>query len=254
MRARLLLLSLATGALLSSAAAQTPAVPAVPPQPGQNPAGLAPPPGVNVITPSAPPAAATQRLRGTVQEFDGPFLTLRIPGRKTVTLGMTVATRIVRNRLMQLSDLQAGWYVAVEALKGADGKLRAQGIRVYPPGVRGVGEGLYPSAPDSPRLIVAGSLAQVAPGGIGGTLSLGFHGAAPDASGACVGHAAGAFGCTGTADILFARGVPIVSIEAGNGAQLVPGALVSASAAANPDGTLVAVSVSIERDPIPKEH
>jgi Domain of unknown function (DUF5666) len=248
MRARLLFLSLATGALLSSAAAQTPAVPAVPPQPAQ-----APPPGVNIITPTAP-GTATQRVRGTVQDFDGPFLTLKLAGRKTITLGMTGATRIVRNRLMKLTDLQPGWYVGVEAIKGSDGKLRAQAIRVYPAAARGTGEGLYPAAPDSPRLIVGGSITAVTPGGIGGVLSLSFHGAAPDATGACVGRAAGGLGCSGAADIQFARGVPIMAIEAGDGSQLLPGATVSATTSANPDGTLVAVSVTIERDPIPKEH
>jgi hypothetical protein len=246
---RVRLLSLAAGALLSSAAAAqtTPVVPAAPAQPVQ-PA----PPGVNIISPTAP-STATQRVRGTVAEFDGPFLTLKVTGKKTITLGMTGTTRIVRNRLMQLADLQPGTYVGIEAIKGADGKFRAQAIRVYPPGVRGAGEGLYPAAPDSPRFIVSGAITAATPGGIGGTLSLGFRGAAPDATGACVGHAA-ASGCTGTVDVQFARGVPILSIESGDGSQLIPGALVSASALPNPDGTLVATSVTIERDPIPKEH
>jgi hypothetical protein len=247
MRARLLLVTLATGALLSNGA-QAQTAPAVPPQPGQ-PAVA---PGVNIISPTVP-SAAIQRVRGTVQEFDGPFLTLAVTGKKTVTLGMTGTTRIVHNRLMQLSDLQIGTYVGIEALKGVDGKFRAQGIRVYPPGARGMGEGLYPAAPDSPRFIIAGAITAVALGGVGGTLSLGFRGAAADATGACVGHASES-GCSGSADIQFARGVPILSIEAGAGAQLVPGAMVSASATANPDGTLVATSVTIERDPIPKEH
>jgi hypothetical protein len=249
MRARLLLLPLATGAFFLLTA-QAP-VPAVPPQPGVPPA---PANGVTVITPSAP-STTVQRVRGTVAEFDRPFLTLSTGGKKTVTLGMTGATRIARNRLLQLSDLQVGTYVGIETLKGADGKFRAQGIRVYPPEARGAGEGLYPAAPDSPRFIVAGTISAISPGGIGGVLSLGFHGAAPDASGACIGRAAGnGLGCSGTADVQFARGVPIMAIEAGDGSQLQPGALVSASATANPDGTLVATSVTIERDPIPKEH
>jgi hypothetical protein len=251
MRARLLFVPFATGALfLLAAQAQTPAVP----QPGAQPALLTPPPGVTVITPAAP-GAATQRVRGTVQEFDGPFLTLTVTGKKTITLGMTGATRIVRNRLLQIADLQVGSYVGIEALKGADNKLRAQGIRVYPPEARGAGEGLYPAAPDSQRFIVAGTISAFAPGGIGGVLSLSFHGAAPDTTGACVGRATGnGLGCSGAADVQFARGVPIMAIETGDGSQLQPGAMVSASATANPDGTLVATSVTIERDPIPKEH
>src|SRR5262249_15465886 len=151
-----------------------------------------------------------------------------------VTLGMTVTTRIVRNRLLQLSDLRVGAYVGIEALKGSDGKFRAQGIRVYPPEARGAGEGLYPGAPDSQRFIVAGAITAITPGGIGGWLTLGFGGAGQDATGAGVGRAAES-GCTGGVDVQFARGVPIMAIEAGNGTELQPGAMVSASATANPD-------------------
>ncbi len=60
-------------------------------------------------------------------------------------------------------------------------------------------------------------------------------------------------GCNGAAAIQFARGVPIIAIEAGNTAQLLPGATVSVSAAPDATGTLVATSVTVERDaPPPK--
>ncbi|MEI9992686.1 MAG: DUF5666 domain-containing protein [Rhizomicrobium sp.] len=236
MRARLF--TLVSGALLflASARADPPAVPAVPPA---APASAAP--------------VAAQRYRGTLAEFDGPFLTLTLTGKKTVTLGMTAETRIVHNRALMLADLQAGTYVGVAALKGADGKLRAQGIRVYPAEMRGQGEGAYPIDPANPmRLLINGAVTSVAPGGIGGVVTIAFHGAAAQAGSECAGRAA-PDGCNGAAAIQFARGVPIIAIEAGDTAQLLPGATVSVSAAADASGTLVATTVTVERDaPPPK--
>ncbi len=231
-------LSLVSGAFLLHGSAQAgPAVPAAAPP---LPAAAAPSPGA-------------QRFRGTLAEFDGPFLTLKLEGKKTVTLGMTAATRIVHNRALRLADLTPGAYVGVAALLGADGKLRAQGVRVYSESVRGQGEGEYPMDPANPaRLLVNGALGAVAPGGIGGVLTVTFHGAAPNATGACTGRAAPG-GCTGNADIQFARGVPIVAIEGGDTALLLPGATLTATVSADAGGTLVATTVTIERDaPAPK--
>jgi len=230
MRARFF--TLVSGALLVLAAAQAdpPAVPAVP---------------------SAPAMARPQRFRGTLAEFDGPFLTLTLAGKKTVTLGMTTATRIVHNRALGLADLQPGNYVGVAALKGADGKLRAQGVRVYPPEMRGQGEGEYPIDPANPmRLLINGAVTTAAPGGIGGVVTIAFHGAAAPAATECAGRAAPG-GCTGAAEIQYARGVPIIAIEAGDTSQLLPGATVFVSAAPDATGTLVATTVTIERDAPP---
>ncbi|MEJ0026453.1 MAG: DUF5666 domain-containing protein [Rhizomicrobium sp.] len=240
MRARFF--TLVSGALLflGSAQADPPAVPAVP------------------VVPAVPAAApsvggAAQRYRGTLTAFDGPFLTLTLAGKKTVTLGMTVETRIVHNRALMLADLQTGSYVGAAALKGADGKLRAQGIRVYPPEMRGQGEGEYAIDPANPmRLLINGAVTSVTPGGIGGVVTVAFRGAAVAAGSECAGRAA-PDGCSGAAAIQFARGVPIIGIEAGNTAQLLPGATVSVSAAPDATGTLVATSVTVERDaPPPK--
>jgi len=228
------------GALLflGTAWAQTAAVPAVPPG---APVTLTPPAG--------------QRIRGTIEELNGPFLTLKTADRKTVTLGVTMGTRVIHNRLLKLTDLQTGWYIGVAALKGPDGKLRAQAIRVYPANMRGQGEGEYPTDPANVmRLVVNGAVSSVTPGGIGGVLTISFRGGAPDETGACTGRAEPSqLGCNGTADIQFARGVPIIAIEGGDVSMLLPGASVTASAVPDANGTLVADAITIERDaPPPK--
>ncbi|MEI9994586.1 MAG: hypothetical protein WDM91_08330 [Rhizomicrobium sp.] len=249
MRARNRFFTLLSGALLliGAAGAQTgqPAVLAVP----------AVAPAVPAPSATLAPPGTQQRYRGTIAEFDGPFLTLKTTERKLVTLGMTTATRLVHNRLLKLTDLQPGAILMVAALKGADGKFRAQGIRVYPATLRGQNEGAWPVDPANPtRLVIGGALTAVTPGGVGGTLVVAFHGAEPPGSPACDGHAApGGTGCNGAAEIQFARGVPILAIEAGDTSQLLPGATISAAAAADAGGTLVATGVTVERDaPAPK--
>lgn len=230
------------GALLSISCghAQIAAVPAVPA-------------GPSTVTLTPPATAGALRYRGTIAELNGPFLTLKTADRKSVTLGITLATRVIHNRTLKLTDLQTGWYVGVAALKAADGTLRAQGIRVYPANMRGQGEGEYPPDASNPmRLLINGAVTTVAPGGIGGVLTIAFHGGAADPAGQCTGRAAPG-GCNGAAAIQFARGVPIVAIEGGDATLLIQGATVSATVTPDANGTLVASAITIERDaPPPK--
>jgi hypothetical protein len=239
MRARTGLFTLVSGAflLLGPATADPAAVPALPATP---PAAVA-------------PGTVEQHIRGTVTAFDGTFLTLKTTERKSVTLGVTTDTRIVHNRTLRLTDLGSGAYVGVALLKAADGKLRALGIRVYPATMRGQGEGEYPIDPANPaRLLLNGTIGTVTPGGIGGTLTVAFQGASASAAPDCTGRSAPG-GCSGSADIQFARGVPIISIEGGDVSLLLPGAFVSAAAAPDINGTPVATAITVERDaPAPK--
>lgn len=274
MRARNTLTALLSGALLVATAGAQTLPGTLPPAPGQAPAQppvvLRPPVGVAPATPTAPatppvttlpsapaPGAATTRYRGTVVEFDGPFLTLKTTDRKTVSIGITGATRMVHNRMLQLGDLQPGWYVGVAALKSADGKtLRAQGIRVYPANARGTGEGAYPIDPKDPmRLLINGAVTEVKPGGIGGTLTVGFHGSQPQGGATCDGKAAAdGQGCNGAAVITYAKGVPIIAIEAGAFDQLLPASTVTVTAAPDANGAMVATAITIERDPPKKPN
>jgi len=273
MRARTVTPALLSGALLIATAgaqtlpgtlppappSQTPAAPAQPPTVLRPPIGVTPAapapatsPPVTALPNTPAPGAVTTRYRGTIQEFDGPFLTLKVAGKKAISIGVTGATRLAHNRMLQLADLQNGWYIGAAVLKSADGKtLRAQGIRVYPSNARGTGEGAYPIDPRKPeRLIINGSVTAVAPGGIGGTLTIGFHGSQPQGSATCDGKAAAdGSGCNGAANIVYARGVPIIAIDAGAFDQLLPAATVSVTAAPDASGTMVATAITIERDP-----
>ncbi len=253
MRARLFALALLAGApfVLSAAFGQ----PAVPPVPGAQPPVILRPPSdvTQPALPVAPQAAPAQQVHGVIQQFDGPFLTLKTTDRKIVTLGMTTATRIVHQRILPLTDLAPGGFASVAALKGADGKLRALGVRLYPATGR-LNEGQYPLDAGATRILTNGTIAGFVPGGSGGMLAVNFHGAAPDATGQCTGRAPlGGLGCTGQAQFQIARGVPVISMETGDISLLLTGAAITVSAAPDANGTLVALSLTVEKDaPAPR--
>jgi hypothetical protein len=190
---------------------------------------------------------APLRVHGVVKVFDGQYLTVSVDSGKTMVLGLEPATRIVRSRMMTLSDIKPGFFVGTTAMKSADGTLHAQAIRIFPPASQGMGEGQYPMDSNPSRIVTNASVSAVTTNPTGGILSLTFHGAggAPD----CTGHApAGGGGCNGNAQLLVARGVPIVAIAAGDTSMLVRGAIVSAYATSDVTSLFTATSITVERD------
>ncbi len=206
------------------------------------------PPGTPPVT-LTPPAAATApvRLHGVVKSFDGQYLTMKIDSGKTVVLGLEPATRIVHGQMLKLADVHPGDFIGATSITGADGKLRAQGVRIFAPAMRGSGEGLYPMDSNPARTITNATVAEVVPTPAGGTLKLSFHGAALAAGTPCTGRAAPG-GCMGAAELIVARGVPIVSMSLGDSSLLLPGAIVSANTQADATTLMVATSITVERE------
>lgn len=189
------------------------------------------------------------RVHGVVKTFDGQYLTLKADSGKTVVIGFQPTTRIVHSQTMSLADIKAGNFVATLALKGADDKLHAQAIRVFSTGMQGNGEGQYPMESNPARIVTNGTVGAVSSTPAGGTLTLSFHGAGAEGADGCTGRApAGGWGCTGTANLLIARGVPIIALSNGDTTLLLPGAIVSAFATTDAANLLTATSITVERD------
>jgi hypothetical protein len=193
--------------------------------------------------------SAPLRVHGVVKQFDGQYLTMTADSGKKVVLGLQPATRIVRSRQMSLADIKSGDFVGTTAIRSADGTLRAQAIRVFPPDSPGMVEGQYSLEASSPRVVTNAVVSAVTSGPAGGTLSLTFHGAGMEGDTQCTGRAPeGGGGCEGTAELLIARGVPILAITTGDVSMLLPGAIVSAFATADATNLLNASSVTVEKD------
>ena len=210
----------------------------------------APPPGAPAPGAAPPP----QRMKGTIAAYDQAtqMLSLTTADHKTVSIGLKPNTRVVYDQRRKLADIKAGEFVGVGALKSADGKLRAQQVVVFPDAMRGIGEGQYPMGdPAANRLMTNASVVEVA--GVtaaAGSLKLNYKGAVASPDGTCSGHAGapGAAGCTGSADIAVARGVPIIGMAIGDTSLLVPGAAISLLVITQPDGTLISPALTVEKD------
>jgi hypothetical protein len=243
-------------ALPASAQETTPPPPATTTAPAtaaQPPAGASPQP-VAPPTASQQPLAPLQRVKGVVTAFDPATETLSVatPDHKTVSVALQTTTRVVYDQRRKLGDIKTGDFVGVGALKGSDGKLRAQQVVVFPESMRGVGEGQYPMGdPASNRLMTNASVVNVAGyASNNGALELSYKGATANPDGTCSGRAsaAGSAGCTGTAEVSVAKGVPVIAIVAGDQSLLVPGAAVLVLVHAAADGSLACPALTVEKD------
>jgi hypothetical protein len=191
--------------------------------------------------------AEPHRIHGVVQTFDGNYLTIKADSGKTLLVGIQPQTRIVHSRMMALADLKSGDYVATLAMPDAKGFLHAQSVRVFANALLAAGEGQYKLDSNPLRIVTNGTVNAVSSSE--SKLSLTFHGVSSDGTAPCAGHAPpGGWGCTGNADLLIARGVPIIAITNGDTSLLRPGAIVSVTATSDAASLLTASGVSVERD------
>jgi hypothetical protein len=190
--------------------------------------------------PSQSPAPAPRHVIGTIISFDGKTLNIKLDSGEMVAATVLPTTLVLFNEHRSISDLHAGDFVGSAALTGADGKLHAQEVRVFPEKLRGMGEGQYPMGDNNPnRSMTNATISEVtAISSTGGVLKLKFHGASAAGVASCTGHAArDGMGCEGETEISVAPGVPIMAYAVGDISALVPGAAVSALVAPAPDGT-----------------
>lgn len=147
-----------------------------------------------------------------------------------------------------MADIHRGDFVGSSALTGADGKLHAQEVRIFPDSLRGMGEGQYPMGDSTNRSMTNATVSEVtAVSPTSGTLKLEFHGAVTDANGACTGRAASdGTGCTGETEVQVAPGIPILAYVVGDSSALAPNAAVSALFAPGPDGGWIAPRLLVE--------
>ena len=175
------------------------------------------------------PAGARVGIRGTVESLDGHKLTLkdRDGHTDTITLADKVAIRGVAKKT--LGDIHEGDFVASTSVKGADGKLHALEVHIFPAALKGVIPELqmpYDLAPDSimTNAIVTGIAAAPA----GDTLTMTFKGR--------------------TAEVVVPPDTPIVSLVPGDASLLKPGAFVFVYALKKPDGSLSAGAITAEKN------
>lgn len=90
------------------------------------------------------PANPPVRLRGTIEKYEAPLLTLRERSGEVVTL--TLADKLTFQEVLPiaLSAIQPGAFIGTAAVPRSDGLLESLEVVVFPEAARGSGEGHYP--------------------------------------------------------------------------------------------------------------
>src|SRR3977135_1987872 len=103
--------------------------------------------GAVVAALSAPAAAQTLRVRGTIEKADGNVLTLKSSDGAQLKLTLTDDARIVAVVKASMADIKEGTFLGSAAMPQPDGSQKALEVHIFPEQMRGTGEGHRPYAP-----------------------------------------------------------------------------------------------------------
>src|SRR4051812_19988032 len=79
-----------------------------------------------------PAAAPTQRLRGTVQSFDGTSLVVAERSGERITLALADNFSVSEVVPIEVAAIRSGSYIGTAAIPAADGTLNALEVLVFP--------------------------------------------------------------------------------------------------------------------------
>lgn len=168
------------------------------------------------------------RLRGTVSAIDGKTATIatREGGTATVKLAENWGVALVTP--LTLADIKENSFVGVASMKAPDGTLNALEVLVFPEAMRGTGEGHYPWDLQPESMMTNATVATVAAGGDGQTLTLKYK--------------------DGVQTVRVKPGTPIVTFSPGDRTDAKVGAKVFAGASKATDGSLTVGRMLIGKD------
>lgn len=182
--------------------------------------------GVGLSGP-APADDAPSRVAGTVATFDGATLVVASPGGGTTSIAVPAEARVTALANRTLADIKKGEFVGSAAVMGADGKLHAQEVHIFPESMRGAGEGHRPMSGPKQSMTNA-TVAQTVVAAQGQELTLKYPG--------------------GEQQIEVGPDARIVTFIPGDRGLLKPGAAVSVFVTRAPDGKLTARFIQAEKD------
>ncbi|CAO3440450.1 hypothetical protein [Azospirillum endophyticum] len=178
---------------------------------------------------TTPPSGADPvRLRGTIESVAGDALELTTRSGGAVHVQVPAGSRLTYIVKNSLENIQPGSYIGTAAVPQADGTLRALEVHIFPPGMRGTGEGSRPWDL----------------GGDGGSMTNGTVGSLVSASGRV---ATVKYG-NDEKRILIPDDVPVVTFEPADPSALTAGAKVIVVGRPVAEGAVVASSISIGKD------
>lgn len=173
----------------------------------------------------APPAA---RLAATIVKLDGDKLEARDAGGKEVSFSLGRDTRITAVATAAPDEIKPGSFVGSAAVPGPNGTLTALEVHVFPPSMRGTGEGHRPWGSDPNASMTNGTVGDLVVSN-GRTMTV-------------------KYGEGGVQTIVVPPDVPVVTIDRGDRSLLVPGAHVVAFYTRGPDGNMAVSRLTVGKD------
>jgi hypothetical protein len=176
--------------------------------------------------PQGPPT----RVRGTVEKLDGQKLIVKSRDGTDVTVNLAANFTVQGLAKRSLADIKPGDYVASTGMKGADGKLHAVEVRIFPEALRGRGEGQNPWDLSPGSMMTNATVAGITTAASGETLKVSYKGT--------------------ESEYEVGPDVPILSYVPSDAAALKPGVAVFVLAQKQPDGSITAAGVTVETNGI----
>jgi hypothetical protein len=174
------------------------------------------------------PAPKPERIRGEVVSLDGNTLKVHRRSGDTVDIALAPNATISAVKALQLSDVKQGEFIGTAATTGADGKLTATEVVVFPEAARGTGEGHYAWDLGPNSSMTNANVDSVVQGTSGRDLQLSYKG--------------------GNNTVTVPPNVPIVTFTPAARSDLVAGKKVFVVATHPTPGALEAQRVVVEKD------
>jgi hypothetical protein len=184
--------------------------------------------GVTAASQLALPADnARVRLRGTIESVAGDQLRLTLRNSKQADVTLPQDLRVTWLLTAPIDDIQPGSYVGTAAIAQPDGTLKAMEVQVFPPSMRGVGEGTHPWDMGTDSSMTNGTVGSLVKAN-GRTITITYKG--------------------GEKRVLVPDDVPIVTYQPTDRTALTKGAHVLINGTRAADGSVVANYISVGKD------
>jgi hypothetical protein len=182
-----------------------------------------------LVSVSAAQQSPSVRVRGEAVKLEGDVLHVKDRQGAAVTVKLAANYGVTELRKAELSEIKDGTYVGITAMPQKDGTLKAIAVHIFPPALKGTGEGHRPwdAAPES--TMTNATVDGMVTAGTGATFKVKYK--------------------DGEKSVMVVPETSIVAMGPGTPAMLKPGAKIMIFAATKAaDGSLTAARVVVGKD------
>jgi hypothetical protein len=184
--------------------------------------------GTTLVLSAAASAAEGVRVRGTVVSVTNDTLLVKSRDGDNVAIALGLGWKAGGIAKASLADIKPGDFVGIASLPNAAGGAGALEVLVFPPAMRGTGEGSYGWDLKPNSTMTNGSVSEAVQSVDGTTVNVVYHGQSKK--------------------IAIAPGTPIVTFAKATNADVKPGAAVFVPAQKADDGKLSTTQVVVGKD------